>query len=274
MLKLARTDRGRAALDQHVAAIREIEQDERLSDWQGGVPAVIAVDEIDGKRVVLDQVVDGAPLTGFIHGSRELLTLLEPAAILLADFHRRTASQRLADDELVGLLVHQPVGTLQAHITDRPGWIEALAVMEARLARELRGKTVTVSRIHGDFAPGNILLTAAGDSVAGIIDWDQARPLGLPDVDLVFLLLATRMVRQRRELGNVVVSLRKRGVFAEWEQTLLSRHGLNTSLGLSTSTLVQLAWLHHVASNLSKASTYGNHDMWLERNVGYVLQSR
>ncbi len=273
VLKIASTERGRESLDRHIAVIRELEDDDRLSGWKGGVPHVQAVAESGGRRIFIDPFVDGEPLTGFLRTADDPCGLLTPPAATIAEMHRRTASERDVDGALLELLVHKPARAVKEPLARRPEWVEVLDATEDRLATELRRETLTVSRTHGDFAPGNVLLSPDGGSVAGIVDWDQAVPLGLPDLDLVFLLLSARMVRQRRELGSVVATLVEQSAFADWEQDLLNRYGLNASLGIDTATLVELAWLHHAASNLTKASTYRNHEMWLERNIGHVLRT-
>jgi len=47
----------------------------------------------------------------------------------------------------------------------------------------LAGRTLTVSWVHGDFTPGNILVTPDGTSVTGIIDWDHSASKELPQLD-------------------------------------------------------------------------------------------
>src|SRR5207248_1380997 len=69
----------------------------------------------------------------------------------------------------------------------------------------LAGGELCVATVHGDFTPGNILMAPDGATVTGIIDWTEAAVADVPLLDLVTLLLSTRMHVQRRELGAVVV---------------------------------------------------------------------
>ena len=115
---------------------------------------------------------------------------------------------------------------------------------------------------------GNVLL--ARDSgrvtVSGIVDWEDARQVGLPDCDLIHLWLTA----QPGELGTTV---RRAVLSPETVQDAVHRLSVSWSNPqLSTSHLVLLAWLWHVTAELERASRNRVGRLWLARSVKPVLK--
>jgi len=107
---------------------------------------------------------------------------------------------------------------------------------------------------------GNVLLAPDG-AVSAVIDWEAATDLGLATVDLAHLLITTRALVQRQELGRAVAQLLTGPLAAQ-----RPREGAP-----SMRTAVLLAWLHHVTGNLAKAERYTRHGRWIRRNIDPVL---
>jgi aminoglycoside phosphotransferase (APT) family kinase protein len=140
------------------------------------------------------------------------------------------------------------------------------------LHHALSGRTLTVSWVHGDFTPGNILVTPDGASVTGIIDWDHSASKELPQLDLVLLLLSTRILVQRRELGDIIRELLIDNRWTAQERALLDNAYLALpGDALDVRPVVLLTWLRHVASNLSKSADYARHRLWVSKNIDGVL---
>jgi aminoglycoside phosphotransferase (APT) family kinase protein len=123
------------------------------------------------------------------------------------------------------------------------------------LHERLEGLTLSVGWVHGDFSPGNVLVD--GGRVCGIVDWDQAIPDGLPVLDLLQFMLASRS----GELGAAIASFRPTGA----ERDLLADHAVELDAA------VLLCWLRHVGANLEKSGRYASNRRWLEANVKAVL---
>ena len=93
------------------------------------------------------------------------------------------------------------------------------------------------SRVHGDYWLGNILLLPDGEGVkvTGIVDWENARRVGLPDCDLIHLWLTS----QPSELGSTV---RRALCSPETVRTAVGGFGVSwTNPQLSTGHLVLLS---------------------------------
>jgi thiamine kinase-like enzyme len=147
-----------------------------------------------------------------------------------------------------------------------------------RLADELHlalaGRTLPLGWVHGDFVPTNILVSADGEAVSGIVDWELATPGGPPSIDVVALLLSSRMQRQRRELGRVVRELVRGAPWTEFERGLLDLGCSELPAGqLEPRTLVLLWWLQHAAANLTKSTRYDRHGLWARWNIHVVLDA-
>jgi hypothetical protein len=143
---------------------------------------------------------------------------------------------------------------------------DALDRLEDLLHRTLSNRAFSRSWVHGDFVPANIFATRNGRAVTGIVDWDRARPDGIPALDLVQLVLATRVRIRRRELGQIVCELVQSPQLDEHERSVL---GGDREADLGT--LVLLAWLDHVSGVLVKAERYAHSWAWLRLNVDRVL---
>ena len=99
--------------------------------------------------------------------------------------------------------------------------LDALARLADDLRANLEDQPITLSWVHGDYAPNNILSGSDGQ-VSGIVDWEFGYPEDFPSLDVVTLLLTARMFIRRQRLGRIVSEARRR-----------SRHGRPTKPGSS-----------------------------------------
>ena len=144
----------------------------------------------------------------------------------------------------------------------------ALGRLTETLYGALLGQNVITSTVHGDYWLGNILLLPEGEGVevTGIVDWENARRVGLPDCDFIHLWLTS----QPSELGRTV----QRAVLSpEAVRNSVGRFGVGwTNPQLSTSHLILLVWLWHVTAELERASRNRVGRLWLARTVKPVLK--
>ena len=146
--------------------------------------------------------------------------------------------------------------------------------LRTELYGALAGRTLSASWVHGDFVPGNILVTPDGASVSGIVDWDLASSDDIPQLDLTWFFLATRMAVEKRELGDVLRDMLERAEWTPEEQQLLdAAQGKLTGDVLDSRTVLLLCWLRHVTGTIYKSDRYGRHWFWVARNVVGVLRS-
>jgi O-antigen/teichoic acid export membrane protein len=238
-VKVAHTEAGGRSLLREIDALAALAADARLEDWRRLLPAVVDAGRVDGHVYLVQQLVGGRPAG---------VDSLGAAATAIGELHRLTAEQRTVGADLLDCWVDRPLRALDG--------LEGVERVRSRLHESLEGRTLPVGWIHGDFSPRNVLVDSG--RVCGIVDWDQAIPDGLPVLDLIQFMLASRP----GELGTAIGSFRPTAA----EEDVL----VDQSLELDTAVL--LCWLHHVAANLEKSGRYGASRRWLGANVKAVLE--
>ena len=199
------------------------------------------------------------------------------AVAAISDLHRRTAALGVVDAAMLERWIDRPVSVMRDLLANRKAAIDYQRVLNrlsTALQGSLKGRRLPVSWTHGDFTPGNILLSPDAAAVTGILDWDQATPQNLPQLDLALLFLSIRMLEQRRELGDVVRQMLKADEWSPHEDDLLNT--ANRPLpgnALAVREMVLLAWLRHIEANLTKPTHYQDNWFWVAKNIESVLQA-
>jgi aminoglycoside phosphotransferase (APT) family kinase protein len=264
VVRVATGANGHRVVRAHEAALDAIHDDPRLRPIAALAPDLLAVAE-DARWLVETRVPGQSvcAMSGTVtpEAARAGLDLLER-------LHGATAQQVIAGTDEVDRWVHRPIATVARNLHDE-GAVRGLAALHARLNAELLGRPLTVARLHGDPSFDNILLADDGRTVTGVVDW-EASQVGLPEIDVITLVLARRGEVGDEELGQDVLDLLANGWSAP-EQALLGR-GWSVNAHVRPTTLVLLAWLGHVSANLEKAERYGTNRWWIHHNVEAVLR--
>src|SRR4029079_18491925 len=87
------------------------------------------------------------------------------------------------------------------------GATEVLDQLGAELRDELAGRRISASRIHGDYCPDNLLLSADGAEVSAIVDWELSQESAPRELDVYHMLITTRAAVEQREFGAVVAEI-------------------------------------------------------------------
>jgi O-antigen/teichoic acid export membrane protein len=261
VLKIATTTAASRGLDRHADTISELGQSMVPSQLLRLLPGVLERGTVHGRTVLLETKLPGIRVNQV--GPPEL----HAAAAAVTQLHRSTDSVTTVDDAIMREWVDIPVGKLrQIKPLNRADL--ALGRLTETLYGALLGQNVITSRVHGDYWLGNILLLPEGEriEVTGIVDWENARPVGLPDCDLIHLWLTS----QPSELGRTV---RRAVLFPETVRNAIGRFGVSwTNPQLSTGHLVLLVWLWHVTAELERATRNRVGRLWLARTVKPVLK--
>jgi Ser/Thr protein kinase RdoA (MazF antagonist) len=270
VLKHAHSAPAARALDREWAVLACLQQDQRLGEWRRLVPAP------------LDRHLDG-PLPMIIETrlpGRDAATILraypeaaDPVARLaldaLAVLHRATARPEPAARS-TDAWVAEPLAAVRGDVPwcrTGPG-AAGLTAVGARLRSALDGRTVAVGWTHGDYHPGNVLLDERAGRVTGIVDWGEARADGPVAVDAATFVLMLRCLRTGADLGPVVAGILRHGALDPADARLLAGQDAADAADLD---FVLLAWLWHVAANVSKSPRYGRSRIWYRRAVAPVL---
>ena len=255
-----------------IEVVTDLASDSRLWDGPGSYPSCSTYARLDGlPAVVLERCVNGVAGEALFSCDSEAARLGVAAALgVVADLHERTARSSSVDDDLLGAWVDEPVATVTLLYRPASRQAEVLRLIADELRGELLGRPVELGWGHGDYTPGNIYFIAPdGREIRGVVDWGAASPSRLASFDSGLLLLATRALREHRELGWVISKLLLQGGLPAEELALLGAR----QDPVSDRTLLLLCWLHHVANNLGKADYYRRHLLWRAANVDAVLRA-
>ena len=156
-----------------------------------------------------------------------------------------------------------------------------MATITSAIASDLGGRTLDVGWIHGDLWPANVLVTADGGPISGIVDWDSAERDELGLHDRLHLAVTTRRLVERKDAGAVIAGLLSNGSWTADDRLVLDlpaedAGGLGDARGeglsgLPARTALWLYWLRFVESNLARRPALASDRAWLTANVRQVL---
>jgi thiamine kinase-like enzyme len=192
------------------------------------------------------------------------------------EFHQATLEPIYVDHFIYSQWVGDRLNLLATAVQNLPGskaLLESIKHLKDDLQDKLIGKQFDSSWIHGDYVPGNILATKDGSEITGIIDWELAHPIELPGLDMAQFIMAAGIYTQGMEMGQIVINILKdQDMGSEIRAGL---YAIEKYLPASTpdiKTLVVLAWLRHVSTNMIKSETYMSHLYWVMENIESVLK--
>lgn len=153
------------------------------------LPRPLGLERVAGRLALISTVVPGTALTigyytpGHVRRPGLVARDFELAGSWLARFQRETRSATaVLGADAFEEWIRPTVERYRAEV-GWSGWESSLLSDRLpRLCQLLAGTAVPVVAVHGDYAPGNILLT--GGRVTGVIDWELGRSAGLPFSDL------------------------------------------------------------------------------------------
>ncbi|WP_160311245.1 phosphotransferase [Streptacidiphilus anmyonensis] len=285
VLKHAYSASAAAALAREWDVLTRLQDEERLGAWRRLVPTPLDR-RLDAPRPLITQSLlpgrdAGTVLVSAPAGARRDTDgrvaadhVAHLALDALAALGRATARSEPCTDRRVKAWVTEPL----AAVRDRIPWCRTgagaagLAAVGERIGRGLDGRVLAVGWTHGDYHPGNVLLDERASRVTGVIDWGEGREDGPVAVDACTFVLMLRCLRTGADLGPVVADVLRTGALAPGDAALLaSASGAAREGDAADPTVVLLAWLWHVAANVSKSPRYGRSRIWYRRAVAPVL---
>jgi O-antigen/teichoic acid export membrane protein/aminoglycoside phosphotransferase (APT) family kinase protein len=257
VLKVASTQSGVASLRREAEVLAVLGSDQALGTWRSLLPVPLDSGYLNGGAFLATSRLPGRTLQpGQARG------LTSAAFHAIAPLHGLGRTVQVVDDNMLHRWLDEPAEQI-ARTVDEQGGLRRLV---ATLRKDLAGRPVTLGWTHGDFYPGNVLADTAG--VSGIISWSRARAADLVALDLVFWLVTMSAGQQPRSFGARVAA----GLNRSWTIEESRLIGPVVDEPVTRRTLVLLAWLRHVASNLEKSDRYATSMLWAHRNISPVLR--
>lgn len=262
VLKIATSHAASDGLARHAESVERLDA-ELSPEMSLLLPRVLCRSTVHGSGILLESRLPGLPATDLFG---------EPgvsgaALAAIVRIHERTGRYREVDDDILAGWIDAPLAAIrQAYIF--PGSTASLDRISTELHTAWHGRQLLIGYVHGDFWPGNVLIEDHQQEVrvSGIVDWENASRVGLPDSDLMHWWLTT----QPGQLGSVV--LRALENPAAVREGLASLGVKLPNSGLEIEHVVLQTWLGHVSAGLSRASNNRVGLVWLARNVAPVVR--
>jgi hypothetical protein len=278
IVKVAGGPHSNVALEHEKGALRALHADTRLERLHDLIPVVRDVGVLEGRQYLVETVVRGVPADSVLRSGAQNGKTLAAAARTIAALHEATRSEPAPlDDRTLERWVDEPVAVIEQVMAYRPhadASSAALARVSDAAHQAFIGKAVARSWVHGDYGPANFFVTPDGGRVAGIVDWEAAVPDGLPHLDVLHLLLSTRVLARRRELGQIVRELLTEPRLDDSERAALELAWQDLpGESLDLRSLILLCWLQVASATLLQSDRYQRSRLWVALNVESVLRA-
>jgi O-antigen/teichoic acid export membrane protein len=287
IFKSASSAEGRGALIRHIVSSQALAA-EPLLEGLGFASSKIIACRIGMSEVALvEHAWPGEDGRAILSSSRRHFPALAHALAGIAEIHARTAVTATIDSEWVYRWVGSGAdATRRAKrlLLGEAARAAAIAVFIDEQRQFWLGRRLPLGVGHGDFCPGNLLFaTGPGETdarVTAIIDWEAATFDCPPALDAMFMLLTARALRNGEELGFAVRHMLEDPELTRDEEAAMGSLGAafevsygSLSNGAAIRALCGLAWWRHVATNLTKTSSFAGKSLWVSINVDLVLAS-
>jgi hypothetical protein len=243
--------------------------------WSRMLPELLYEGDYHGRPFWVMQKILGVNGENVVFNPEQRAQFLGNAVQAIRGFHHDTASFVFIGDQEAKAWVDYPIDIIcksPLRFYDCSAK-KVLRQLGCNLTEKLIGKPAKVSWVHGDYWAANLIVAADNLNVNGIIDWDYARPGGLPLLDLINLAVSVEMAIEGCELGTVLVR------FLTKPAHMFERYGFledviagQEGAGLSIGDFIVLFWLHHLHANLLKSRRYAWNPVWSQSNFVAVLR--
>jgi hypothetical protein len=273
MVKVARSEAARAELAKQHAALQTLARDARLEGWHHLLPRS-TMHRAGFEVFTLERALPGTDAATVLRRRPSLRMVVGNRGLeAIGGLHRRTARVATLERPVIDGWLEAPVALL--HAVHPSGAVpraqrSAVEAVERRLRGSLTGREATLSWVHGDFTPGNVILDGAG-AVTGIVDWGQSRADAPSALDAVLWVLSLEAGRRGQPIGKVVRAALHWRAWPVDDGLLALASGPVAAAGVPPGDLVLLCWLNHVADNLRNTVRYARHRWWWSANVDPVL---
>jgi aminoglycoside phosphotransferase (APT) family kinase protein len=281
LVKLPQTAAARLAIRHEADSLQSIRDEAAGMEWLQLLPEIIAAGTVGDQTFAMYRLLPGTSPRPLFDQRALLESIQTDAAMTIGHLHRLRQESVVVDDRRFTSWVEEPADAVLRALSRRPPGLRHSRAF-SRLLDELRsalaGATVSVGWIHGDLWLGNLLVDSASGHLSGIVDWDKASPSELASHDLCHLVVFTRSLLERQDLGGMVTDILNGRHLSHEEEAIFQSGPSSTgtpSLDLRTSLL--LYWLRQVALEVeahrrNELFLYSSL-LWESRNIDRVLSA-
>jgi Ser/Thr protein kinase RdoA (MazF antagonist) len=275
-LKMPMTAEAERSLAHHRDVLAHLHSPSRPTPLNLLVPHTLAAGRHEGRAYHLETALAGRPASDIVLQGDRWRRFVQSAACAALRLHVETAECQTIDAAGYHRLVGRDLGVLREQATTWPRaarFGRRLEALDDVLRQRLVGRTLSLTWIHGDYWPGN-LLTAEDGALSGILDWDRCVPSQFPLQDLFHLLAYSRKVARNTEAGEEIL-----GYLLTGDLDPVDRHLLEETLAalalpgdaVFLRAMVMVYWLRFAAVNLLRYPAARTDGRWLQKNVFCVL---
>lgn len=165
---------------------------------------------------------------------------------ILIDFHRETLQEATLTEDLFSVLFSNPLH----RVVQKIGTPAALPIdnIDTVLRVALVGKPFKTVWMHGDFKIENLMIDPKNLEINGIIDWDLSKEIGLPFLDLLYLLAYNRVIREEKSIEQILLDYIIPEKWSRFERTAQEEYFRSLNIGMDFAELLMfMFWIYHIA---------------------------
>lgn len=251
----------------NVATIQQLEY-EAPASLQSNLPKLYGTDAIGGQRYWEESLCVGIPASRFrIPGRRKRRVVTEGCNFLL---ELQNGLKHETHINAARLKILLPTVHIRAISNAAQRLLPEFSIVEIveKIEHVICGRRVPLVRTHGDFWPGNILVTHSGGLTA-VLDWDASKESSWPVIDLLHLLAFQNKRKGFWYCGPTITEKLMPKRLRSWE-AMAVEHYFRT-MGLSADLWVcfnAIYWLERISGwAQTHLNDIGYSETWIRRNV-------
>jgi aminoglycoside phosphotransferase (APT) family kinase protein/SAM-dependent methyltransferase len=228
------------------------------------VPAPIKEGEFGGKRYFAETAVKGMVAD---ESFEDMATLIIKASDLIAGFHSQTARPTKFDAGLFDRHFEAIFADIKASV-DRDA-AKGLDCIIDSVRERLCSLSIPLVFMHGDYKSENLVMDPSTGAINGVIDWDMSSELGLPLLDVCYLLAYRHVTHDNMRFSDSIISLMRLNPKGPDARIL---DGYRKAIGLdieALNPLILMFWLHHIGQRFGRA--FRQYRPWMKENFYSIL---
>lgn len=211
------------------------------------IPRYLGEFAVDGATCFVMRAIPGVSIDQPVSWLDELTV---QATDFIARFQSETCCTRTIDEAAYSRLFGELFRRARAR--NAPVAPE-LASLEAAVRAVVMGMNLPVVWVHGDYKIENLIFDDTTRELRGVIDWEHSDEHGLPMLDLLYLLIYNRRLRESVDLISAFGSLVLGGL-RENERSVFARYARLVPLSASAQNVLQaMYFVHHIGVRVKYA---------------------
>ncbi len=187
------------------------------------IPRNVLSGEMDGEYYYVEEMLDGVPGEGLPIPRKDQKKLIRAAFDGLVALHQADCSNTTIDDQLFEEHFARPLREVASFFGSREEQ-QKIDGLIGKLQKMLVGKALPMVWRHGDFSLKNLLFDTDKMTLSGMIDWDLSEQHSLPLIDVLQLLIRTKMTGERTSFKKTLMKYLYPANFSGFEAELIEEY--------------------------------------------------